>query len=82
MSVISEVMDKIKKQDPDQVEFHQAAEEVLSSLEPTTKKHPEFVKAKIYETDRRAGQGVHLPRSLDRRQGRGPGQQRIQGSVQ
>ncbi|MEN6616439.1 MAG: NADP-specific glutamate dehydrogenase [Syntrophorhabdus sp.] len=49
MSVISEVIDKIKKQDPYEFEFHQAAEEVLESLEPTTKKHPEFVKAKIYE---------------------------------
>lgn len=49
MSVISEVIEKIKKQDPHEFEFHQAAEEVLESLEPTTKKHPEFVKAKIYE---------------------------------
>ncbi len=49
MSVISDVIEKIKKQDPYEFEFHQAAEEVLESLEPTTKKHPEFVKAKIYE---------------------------------
>ncbi len=49
MSVISEVIDKIKKQDPYEFEFHQAAEEVLESLEPTVKRHPEFVKAKIYE---------------------------------
>ena len=49
MSVISEVLDKIKQQDPNQLEFHQAAQEVLESLEPTVKKHPEFVKAKIYE---------------------------------
>ena len=49
MSVTSEVLEKIKKQDPHEFEFHQAAEEVLESLEPTAKKHPEFVKAKIYE---------------------------------
>jgi glutamate dehydrogenase (NADP+) len=49
MSVINEVLDKIRKQDPNQLEFHQAAQEVLESLEPTVKKHPEFVKAKIYE---------------------------------
>ncbi len=49
MSVISEVIEKIKQKDPYEFEFHQAAEEVLVSLEPTTKKHPEFVKAKIYE---------------------------------
>ncbi|HNT43529.1 MAG TPA: Glu/Leu/Phe/Val dehydrogenase dimerization domain-containing protein, partial [Syntrophorhabdaceae bacterium] len=49
MSVTSEILEKIKKQDPHEFEFHQAAEEVLESLEPTAKKHPEFVKAKIYE---------------------------------
>ena len=49
MSVIREVLAKIKATDPDQFEFHQAAEEVLSTLEPTVAKHPEFVKAGIYE---------------------------------
>jgi len=49
MSVISGVIEKVKQQDPNEFEFHQAVEEVLASLEPTAKKHPEFVKAKIYE---------------------------------
>ncbi|HOK06076.1 MAG TPA: NADP-specific glutamate dehydrogenase [Syntrophales bacterium] len=49
MSVISEVIAKVKSKDPDQPEFHQAVEEVMESLEPTTKRHPEFVKANIYE---------------------------------
>jgi glutamate dehydrogenase (NADP+) len=49
MSVIQDVLAKIKTVDPGQPEFHQAAEEVLTSLEPTTSKHPEFVKAGIYE---------------------------------
>ena len=49
MSVITEVIEKVKRQDPDQIEFHQAVEEVMETLEPTVKKHPEFVKAKIYE---------------------------------
>ena len=49
MSVIKEVLDKIKQQDPNQLEFQQAAQEVLESLESTVEKHPEFVKAKIYE---------------------------------
>ncbi|TFH39583.1 MAG: glutamate dehydrogenase, partial [Chrysiogenales bacterium] len=48
-SIINEVIDKVKKQDPEQKEFHQAVEEVLFTLEPTIKKHPEFVKANIYE---------------------------------
>jgi glutamate dehydrogenase (NADP+) len=49
MSVIREVIEKVKQRDPDQFEFHQAVEEVLETLEPTVKKHPEFVKAGIYE---------------------------------
>ncbi len=48
-AVIKDVIDKIKSKDPNQPEFHQAAEEVLMTLEPTVQKHPEFVKAKIYE---------------------------------
>jgi glutamate dehydrogenase (NADP+) len=49
MSVIKDVLAKVKQMDPDQPEFHQAVEEVMETLEPTTKKHPEFVKANIYE---------------------------------
>ncbi len=49
MSLINEIIDKVKKRDPEQKEFHQAVEEVLNTLEPTIAKHPEFVKAKIYE---------------------------------
>jgi glutamate dehydrogenase (NADP+) len=49
MSVIQDVIAAVKVKDPAQPEFHQAVEEVLTTLEPTVKKHPEFVKAKIYE---------------------------------
>ena len=49
MSVIQDVIAKVKEKDPDQPEFHQAVEEVMFSLEPTVEVHPEFVKAKIYE---------------------------------
>ena len=49
MSVIQDVIAKVKQIDPNEPEFHQAVEEVLESLEPTTKRHPEFVKANIYE---------------------------------
>jgi len=48
-TIIYDVIEKIKIKDPNQPEFHQAAEEVLTTLEPTVSKHPEFVKAKIYE---------------------------------
>jgi len=49
MSIIEDVIAKVKQIDPDQPEFHQAVEEVMETLEPTTKRHPEFVKANIYE---------------------------------
>src|SRR5512145_2243781 len=49
MSVIKDVIAKVKQTDPDQPEFIQAVTEVFGTLEPTEKKHPEFVKAKIYE---------------------------------
>lgn len=49
MSVIDEVIAKIKEKDNDQPEFIQAATEVMESLKPTVDKHPEFVRVKIYE---------------------------------
>ena len=49
MSVIKDVIAKVKQTDPDQPEFHQAVEEVMATLEPTVKKNPEFAKANIYE---------------------------------
>lgn len=49
MSIIQEVIAKVKERDSNQPEFHQAVEEVMLTLEPTVEKHPEFVKANIYE---------------------------------
>jgi glutamate dehydrogenase (NADP+) len=49
MSVIKDVIAKVKQTDPNQPEFHQAVEEVMETLEPTIKKHPEYVNANIYE---------------------------------
>lgn len=49
MSAVKDAIAKVKQRDPNEPEFHQAVEEVMESLEPTEKKHPEFVKAKIYE---------------------------------
>ena len=48
MSIIQEVIEKVKITDAHHHEFIQAAVEVLEALEPTVKKHPEFVKANIY----------------------------------
>lgn len=49
MSLIQEVISKVQEKDIGQPEFHQAVREVLTTLEPTVDKHPEYVKAKIYE---------------------------------
>lgn len=49
MTIIQDVIDKVNEKDRGQVEFLQAVKEVLTTLEPTVIKHPDFVKAKIYE---------------------------------
>ena len=49
MSVIEDVIATVQEKDAGQPEFLQAVKEVMTSLEPTVKKHPDFVKAKIYQ---------------------------------
>jgi glutamate dehydrogenase (NADP+) len=49
MSVIQDVIAMVQEKDAGQPEFHQAVKEVMTTLEPTVDKHPEFVKAKLYE---------------------------------
>ncbi|PIE70942.1 MAG: NADP-specific glutamate dehydrogenase [Deltaproteobacteria bacterium] len=49
MSVTANVIAKVKETDPEQKQFQQAVVEVMETLEPTAEKHPEFVKAGIYE---------------------------------
>jgi glutamate dehydrogenase (NADP+) len=46
---IKSVIEKVESRYTDQPEFIQAVKEVMETLEPTVKKHPELVKAKIYE---------------------------------
>ncbi|MHA1409375.1 MAG: NADP-specific glutamate dehydrogenase [Candidatus Odinarchaeia archaeon] len=48
-SYIDSVIDYVIEKNPAQKEFHQAVKEVLTSLEPAIKKHPEFQKHKILE---------------------------------
>ena len=49
MSLTNDVIERVKAKNPAEPEFHQAVEEVMESLEPTVEKHPEFVKAGIYD---------------------------------
>lgn len=49
MSITKDVIAKVREKNPAEIEFHQAVDEVMESLEPTVERHPEFVKAGIYE---------------------------------
>ncbi len=49
MSVIQDVIARLHEKEAAQPEFLQAAHEVLTSLEPVVSRHPDFVKAKIYD---------------------------------
>lgn len=43
MADLQALFDKVKARDPDQKEFLQAVEEVLTTLEPVLKKRPELI---------------------------------------
>lgn len=47
MPFIDELKDQVRKKDPNEPEFHQAADEVLESIRPVLERHPEYRKAKI-----------------------------------
>ncbi|MDP4092616.1 MAG: NADP-specific glutamate dehydrogenase [Bacillota bacterium] len=49
MKLLSNVMEQVVKRNPNEPEFHQAVREVLESLEPVAERHPEWVKAGIFE---------------------------------
>lgn len=45
----SEIIESVKRRNPNEPEFVQAAEEVILSITPVLQKHPEFVKLKLLE---------------------------------
>ena len=49
MKYLENIMDQVIKRNPGEVEFHQAVKEVLESLELVAEKHPEWIKAGIFE---------------------------------
>ncbi|HEX3031271.1 MAG TPA: NADP-specific glutamate dehydrogenase [Bacillota bacterium] len=49
MKVLGKVLEKVISRDPNQPEFHQAAKEVLESLEPVAEKNPQWVEAGIFD---------------------------------
>ena len=49
MKHLTSVYEAVVKRNPGETEFHQAVLEVLESLEPVALKHPEFLKAGIFD---------------------------------
>ena len=49
MEILNSVMEDVLKRNPNEPEFHQAVREVLESLEPVAQKHPEWVKAGVFD---------------------------------
>ena len=49
MKQLASVMEQVIKRNPNEPEFHQAVKEVLESLEPVADRHPEWVKAGIFD---------------------------------
>lgn len=49
MKNLANVYESVVKRNPGELEFHQAVKEVLESLEPVAEKHPEYVKAGIFD---------------------------------
>ena len=49
MSYVQRVLDDLKQRNPGEKEFHQAATEILLTLEPVINAHPEYEKAALLE---------------------------------
>ena len=49
MEILKHVLEDVIKRNPGEPEFHQAVTEVLESLEPVAKAHPEWVEAGIFD---------------------------------
>ena len=49
MTYVERVLDDLKQRNPGEKEFHQAATEILLTLEPVINAHPEYEKAALLE---------------------------------
>lgn len=49
MGSLQKIMDQVVKRNPGEPEFHQAVAEVLESLEVVAERHPEWVKAGVFD---------------------------------
>ncbi len=49
MKLLAPVLEQVEKRNPNEPEFHQAVQEVLESLEPVAERHPEWLKAGVFD---------------------------------
>ena len=49
MTYVEQVLEDLKKRNPNEPEFHQAATEILTTLAPVVEAHPEYEKAGLLE---------------------------------
>jgi glutamate dehydrogenase (NADP+) len=49
MKYLSDIMEQVKKRNPNEPEFYQAVQEVLESLKPVAQNNPHWIKAGIFE---------------------------------
>ncbi len=49
MSYVESVLEELKRKNPNEPEFHQAATEILNGLKPVVERHPEYEKAALLE---------------------------------
>lgn len=49
MTYLQNIIDDVKQKNPNEPEFHQAIEEILTSIEPVLKSNPQIVKSKVVE---------------------------------
>ena len=49
MKYVEQVLENLKKHNPNEPEFHQAATEILTTLAPVVEKHPEYERAGLLE---------------------------------
>ncbi len=49
MNYVERVLEELKRKNPNEPEFHQAATEILTGLAPVTARHPEYEKAALLE---------------------------------
>ena len=73
-------LERLKRRDPDQPEFHQAVEEVLRSLWPFLEANPHYLEAGIIERIVEPERAILFPRTLGRRPGPGTGQPWLPGA--